>query len=111
MSAIIEPESAQWWVRAGSGSQIRVSAAGEDRSVVLHRRYAGGAVEEIEIQLDELAEVEGALLNARLWLERAVKQHDELRAAEEIAEDEDDAEPDPGIKLATFLMMILGARP
>ena len=111
MSAIIEPESAQWWVRAGSGAQIRVSAAGEDRSIVLHRRYAGGAVEEIEIQLDELAEVEGALLNARLWLERAVKQHDELRAAEEIAEDEDDAEPDPGIKLATFLMMMLGARP
>ena len=87
-----------------------MSAAGEDRSIVLHRRYAGGAVEEIEIQLDELAEVEGALLNARLWLERATKQRDELRAAEEVAEDEDDAEPDPGVRLATFLMMMLGAR-
>ena len=71
---------------------------------------AGGAVEEIEIQLDELAEVEGALLNARLWLERAAKQHDELRAAEEIAEDGDDAEPDPGVRLATFLMMMRGGR-
>ncbi len=85
MSAIIEPESAQWWVRASSGSPIRISATSEEHSVVILRRYAGGGTEEIEIKLSELPDVEAALLNAQLWLERATKQRGEIEAAEAFA--------------------------
>lgn len=109
MSAIIEPDSAQWWTSISP--MIRVSAAAEDHSVMLHRRYAHGGTDEIEIKLDELVEVEGALLNARLWLERAVKQRDELRAAEDVAQGGDVVEDDPTLKAATFIMSMLRPRP
>lgn len=112
MSAIIEPPAASWELENSRWGELSVAVNVEDRNLMLTRRYLDGQTspESIELHHSDLAEVEGALLNARLWLERAVKQHDELRAAEEIAEDGDDAEPDPGVRLATFLMMMLGAR-
>lgn len=111
MSAIIEPEAAQWW--SVTTPRLRVSATPEDRSVVLHRTYQGGAHEEIEIKLDELAEVESLLLNARLWLERAVKQRDEMKAAEEVGQDEDTdpTRDDQVLRLASFFITMLGRRP
>lgn len=112
MSAIIEPPAASWELENSRWGELRVAVNVEDRNLMLTRRYLDGQTspESIELHHSDLAELEAVLLNARLWLERAVKQHDELRAAEEIAEDGDDAEPDPGIKVATFLMMMLGAR-
>lgn len=88
MSAIIEPESAIWWGndRWGEKGRITFTANTEDRSVFIRRQYPSQDLQEsIELDLGQLAEVEAMLLNARLWLERATKQADELKAAEEIA--------------------------
>ncbi len=98
MSAILEPETATWWERRGNLDEVayyprvKVVACPEDRCVTLIREYPGTPVqtESIELKLESLAEIEALLLNARLWLERAVRQRDELRAAEEVAAD---AEP------------------
>lgn len=90
MSAIIEPAGASWWGSDhwGEKGRITFTANTEDRSLTIQRRYpSGDLTESIELGLDQLADVESALLNARLWLERATKQADELKAAEEIAED------------------------
>ena len=90
MSAIIEPEGASWWGtdRWGEKGRITFTANTEDRSVFIRRQYPGQDLQEsIELDLGQLAEVEAMLLNARLWLERATKQADELKAAAEIAED------------------------
>ena len=90
MSAIIEPEGASWWGtdRWGEKGRITFTANTEDRSVFIRRQYPGQDLQEsIELDMGQLAEVEAMLLNARLWLERATKQADELKAAEEIAED------------------------
>ena len=90
MSAIIEPEGASWWGtdRWGEKGRITFTANTEDRSVFIRRQYPSQDLQEsIELDLGQLAEVEAMLLNARLWLERATKQADELKAAEEIAED------------------------
>lgn len=108
MSAIIEPPAASWELENSRWGELSVAVNVEDRNLMLTRRYLGGQTspESIELHHSDLAELEAVLLNARLWLERATKQRDELRAAEEIGEDEDDAEPDPGIKLAAFLMMM-----
>ena len=95
MSAIIEPASATWWVsdRWAYRSALTLAANREDRNLTITRRYPTEygkppLVESIELTLDELAEVEAALLNARLWLERATKHADELKVAEEIAQDD-----------------------
>lgn len=88
MSAIIEPAGASWWGsdRWGEKGRITFTANTEDRSVFIRRQYPSQDLQEsIELDLGQLAEVEAMLLNARLWLERATKQADELRAAEEIA--------------------------
>ena len=94
MSAIIEPQSATWWVsdRWAYKAALTLAANREDRNLTITRRYPTEPgkpplVESIELTLDQLAEVEAVLLNARLWLERATKQAAELKAAEEIAED------------------------
>lgn len=90
MSAIIEPEGASWWGtdRWGEKGRITFTANTDDRSVFIRRQYPGQDLQEsIELDLGQLAEVEAMLLNARLWLERATKQADELKAAEEIATD------------------------
>ena len=95
MSAIIEPASATWWVsdRWAYKAALTLAANREDRNLTITRRYPAEPgkprlVEYIELTLDQLAEVEAALLNARLWLERATKQADEPKAAEEVAQDE-----------------------
>ena len=95
MSAIIEPQSATWWVsdRWAYKAALTLAANREDRNLTITRRYPTEPgkpplVESIELTLDQLAEVEAVLLNARLWLERAIKQADELKAAEETAQDE-----------------------
>lgn len=95
MSAIIEPASATWWVsdRWAYKAALTLAANREDRNLTITRRYPAEPgkpplVESIELTLDQLAEVEAALLNARLWLERATKQADEPKAAEEVAQDE-----------------------
>lgn len=80
MSAIIEPYAATWHIRDGA-FLIEATCDGD---VIIHTK-SGGV---IAIGMDELAEVEAALLNARLWLERATKQADELKAAE-VAQDDD----------------------
>ncbi len=90
MSAIIEPEGASWWGsdRWGEKGRITFTANTDDRSVFIRRQYPGQDLQEsIELDLGQLAEVEAMLLNARLWLERATKQADELRAAEEVGQD------------------------
>ena len=90
MSAIIEPAGASWWGsdRWGEKGRITFTANTEDRSVFIRRQYPGQDLQEsIELDLGQLAEVEAMLLNARLWLERATKQADELKAAEEVATD------------------------
>ena len=90
MSAIIEPAGASWWGsdRWGEKGRITFTANTEDRSVFIRRQYPGQDLQEsIELDLGQLAEVEAMLLNARLWLERATKQADELKAADEVAED------------------------
>lgn len=79
MSAIIEPESASWRV-AGDAFLLEVMGAGD----VVIRSKAGGTV---ALDLDELADLEAGLLNARLWLTRAIKQRDELAAAAEVGRD------------------------
>ena len=87
MSAIIEPEGASWWGsdRWGEKGRITFTANTEDRSVFIRRQYPSQDLQEsIELDLGQLAEVEAMLLNARLWLERATKQADELKAAEEV---------------------------
>lgn len=97
MSAIIEPESASWWGndRWSEKGRITFTANTEDRSVIIRRQYPGQDLQEsIELDLGQLAEVEAALLNARLWLERATKQADELKAAEEIATDAAEGGPE-----------------
>lgn len=91
MSAIIEPAGASWWGsdRWGEKGRITFTANTEDRSVFIRRQYPSQDLQEsIELDLGQLAEVEAMLLNARLWLERATKQADELKAAEEVAQDE-----------------------
>lgn len=80
MSAVIEPYAATWHIRDGA-FLIEATCDGD---VIIHTK-SGGV---IAIGLDELADVEAALLNVRLWLERATKQHAELKAAEEVAQDE-----------------------
>lgn len=54
--------------------------------------------------------IEAALLNARLWLERAVRQRDELRAAEDVASDAESAEDDPALRLIAGVMAIASRR-
>lgn len=93
MSAIIEPEGATWWVsdRWAEKGLLSFAANREDRSLTIQRRYpSGDLTESIELDLDQLADVESALLNARLWLERATKQAAELKAAEEVGQGDDD---------------------
>ena len=92
MSAIIEPEGATWHVGPTMWKSVSVVANSEDRNVILRRDYPRvpgeePLVESIELHLSDLPAIEAALLNARLWLERATKQADELKAAEEIATD------------------------
>ena len=92
MSAIIEPTGATWHVSPTMWKSVSVSANSEDRNVILRRDYPRvpgeePLVESIELHLSDLPAIEAALLNARLWLERATKQADELNAAEEIATD------------------------
>ena len=92
MSAIIEPTGATWHVSPTMWKSVSVVANSEDRNVILRRDYPRvpgeePLVESIELHLSDLPAIEAALLNARLWLERATKQADELKAAEEIAED------------------------
>ena len=92
MSAIIEPTGATWHVSPTMWKSVSVVANGGDRNVILRRDYPRvpgeePLVESIELHLSDLPAIEAALLNARLWLERATKQADELKAAEEIAED------------------------
>ena len=99
MSAIIEPAGASWWGsdRWGEKGRITFAANSEDRSLFIRRQYPGQDLQEsIELDLGQLAEVEAMLLNARLWLERATKQADELKAAAEIAKP-DAAEDGPGV--------------
>ena len=116
MSAIIEPETATWWERHDLDEvaycpRVKVVACPEDRNVTLIREYPGTPVptESIELKLESLAVIEALLLNARLWLERATRQRDELRAAEEVAEDAsaeiDDS--DPGMAAAAQIMSSL----
>ena len=103
MSAIIEPAGASWWGsdRWGEKGRITFTANTEDRSVFIRRQYPGQDLQEsIELDLGQLAEVEAMLLNARLWLERAIQQHDELHAAEEIATDA--AEDGPRVLVCTI---------
>ncbi len=92
MSAIIEPTGATWHVSPTMWKSVSVVANSGDRNVILRRDYPRvpgeePLVESIELHLSDLPAIEAALLNARLWLERATKQADELKAAEEIAED------------------------
>ena len=94
MSAIIEPEGATWWVsdRWAYKGLLSLSANREDRNLTIVRSYPPALgepplSESIELTLEQLPEVEAMLLNARLWLERATKQADGLKAAAEIAED------------------------
>ena len=93
MSAIIEPTGATWHVSPTMWKSVSVVANSEDRNVILRRDYPRvpgekPLVESIELHLSDLPAIEAALLNARLWLERATKQADELKAAEETAQDE-----------------------
>ena len=92
MSAIIEPAGASWHVSPTMWKSVSVVANSEDRNVILRRDYPRvpgeePLVESIELHLSDLPAIEAAILNARLWLERATKQADELTAAEEIATD------------------------
>ena len=92
MSAIIEPEGATWHVGPTMWKSVSVVTNSEDRNVILRRDYPRvpgeePLVESIELHLSDLPAIEAALLNARLWLERATKQAAELKAAEEVAED------------------------
>ena len=75
-----------------TAQSVSVVANSGDRNVILRRDYPRvpgekPLVESIELHLSDLPAIEAALLNARLWLERATKQADELKAAEEIATD------------------------
>ena len=92
MSAIIEPTGATWHVSPTMWKSVSVVANSEDRNVILRRDYPRvpgeePLVESIELHLSDLPAIEAALLNARLWLERATKQAAELKAAEDIATD------------------------
>ena len=87
MSAIIEPQSASWHV-CGDAFLLEATREGD---LILHMK-AGGV---IAFGVDESEDLEAALLNARLWLERATKQADELKAAEEIATDAAEDGPEP----------------
>lgn len=92
MSAIIEPTGATWHVSPTMWKSVSVVANSGDRNVILRRDYPRvpgeePLVESIELHLSDLPAIEAALLNARLWLERATKQAAELKAAEEIATD------------------------
>lgn len=117
MSAIIEPETATWWERHDLDEvayypRVKVVACPEHRNVTLIREYPGTPVqtESIELKLESLATVEALLLNALLWLERATRQRDELRAAEEVAEDAAPTEiddSDPGMAAAAQVMFSL----
>ena len=105
MSAIIEPTGATWHVSPTMWKSVSVVANSGDRNVILRRDYPRvpgeePLVESIELHLSDLPEVEAMLLNARLWLERATKQADELKAAEEIATDA--AEDGPRVLVCTI---------
>ena len=76
MSAIIEPAGASWHV-CGDAFLLEATREGD---LILHMK-AGGV---IAFGVDESEDLEAALLNARLWLERATKQAAELKAAEEV---------------------------
>ena len=89
---IFEPVSATWLVADSwaAAETLHLTANREDRNLTIVRRYPAHAgadplVESIELTLDQLADVEAALLNARLWLERAIAQAGELSAAEEVS--------------------------
>ena len=105
MSAIIEPTGATWHVSPTMWKSVSVVANSGDRNVILRRDYPRvpgeePLVESIELHLSDLPAIEAALLNARLWLERATKQAAELKAAEEIATDA--AEDGPGVLVCTI---------
>ena len=104
MSAIIEPTGATWHVSPTMWKSVSVVANSGDRNVILRRDYPRvpgeePLVESIELHLSDLPAIEAALLNARLWLERATKQAAELKAAEEIATDV--TEDGPGVLVCT----------
>ena len=103
MSAIIEPAGATWHVSPTMWKSVSVVANSEDRNVILRRDYPRvpgeePLVESIELHLSDLPAIEAAILNARLWLERATKQAAELKAAEEIATDVTEGGPEAGLK-------------
>lgn len=115
LSAILEPETATWWERRGNLDEVayyplvKVVACPEDRCVMLIREYPGTPVqtESIELKLESLAEIEALLLNARLWLERAVRHRDELRVA---ADAEPLAADNPAGRVIANLMMLAARR-
>ena len=76
MSAIIEPTGATWRVSPTMWKSVSVVANSGDRNVILRRDYPRvpgeePLVESIELHLSDLPAIEAAILNARLWLERA----------------------------------------
>ena len=92
MSAIIEPISADW-------RPLRHVTIVADRNLGCVVIRPNGC-SPFSIHFEDLPELEAALLNARLWLERATKQAAELKAAEEIATDA--AEDGPGVLVCTI---------
>lgn len=76
MGAVIEPARADW----RPIKHVTVLADLDQGCVVI--RTQGG--QDLGFTFAELAELESALLNARLWVERASKQRAELAAAQDL---------------------------
>lgn len=87
MSAIIEPDSASWRQENPQWGRVTFVVNAVDHNLIVTREYPGDRTsnESIELHLKDLPEIEGLLLNARLWLERATKQRGEIEAAETFA--------------------------
>lgn len=77
MSAVIEPVRADW----RPIKHVTVLADLDQGCVVIRTRSGS----DVGFTFAELPELESALLNARLWVERASKQRAELAAAQDLS--------------------------
>ncbi len=85
MSAIIEPVQARWNIPSGDmpdAFKVYAFAARPETHIVVET--IGG--DSLRLTIAEVGDLESALLNARLWITRAIAQHNELAAVEEVGQ-------------------------
>lgn len=98
---ILEPKFVSWgmpkfasWDMDPTSMNMEADAEAGVVRIFWHHGGPEDLPDMVEFKVADLPSVEAALLNARLWLERAIKQRDELKAAEEVGQDADEPSPE-----------------